>query len=118
MGNEAAEKTEEATERRRKKERDRGNVSKSRDFDAALVLTAAIALLSVLGKHMFQSILDMMRETFGHLNPYIDATNILGIMLPYFYYLGIIVVPLCIFSYYGNYNYKNGCGTSFCAGKS
>ena len=34
MGNEAAERTEEATARRRQKERDRGNVSKSKDMEA------------------------------------------------------------------------------------
>ena len=85
MGNEAAEKTEEATQRRRQKERERGNVSKSRDFDSALVITAAVALLSILSKHMFQTILEMMRETFSHLKPAdIDHTNILGLMLPYF----------------------------------
>ena len=33
MGNEAAERTEEATPRRRQKEREKGNVSKSRDMD-------------------------------------------------------------------------------------
>ena len=43
MGNEAAEKTEEATTRRRTKERERGNVSKSRDMDAALVMIAGFA---------------------------------------------------------------------------
>ena len=32
MGNEAAERTEEATPRRRQKEREKGNVAKSRDM--------------------------------------------------------------------------------------
>ena len=82
MGNEAAEKTEEATERRKRKERERGNVSKSQDMDAALIMVCACALLAVFARHMGQTILQMMRETFSHLNPYIDPNNILGIMMP------------------------------------
>lgn len=97
MGNDAAERTEAATERRRRKERDRGNVSKSRDMDAALVMVTGIGLLAIFGKRMFQTILTMMRETFSHLNPdSFDSSNILGIMLPYFRYLAIIVLPFFV----------------------
>lgn len=97
MGNDAAERTEEATERRRIKEREKGNVSKSKDFDSALIVTAAVALLAVLGKFMLQTILEMMRETFSHLKPTdIDPTNILGLTLPYFRYLAIIVLPFFV----------------------
>ena len=97
MGNDAAEKTEEATERRRRKERERGNVSKSKDMDSALVMTGGIALLAILGKNMFNTILDMMRETFAHLNPNnIDINDISGLLLPYFRFLGIIVLPFLV----------------------
>ena len=97
MGNEAAEKTEEATTRRRTKERERGNVSKSRDMDSALVMIAGIALLAVFARGMFRNIQSMMVETFSHLNPAgIDANNILGLMLPYFHYLGLIVLPFFV----------------------
>ena len=97
MGNDAAERTEEATDRRRNKEREKGNVSKSKDMDSALVMTGGIALLAVLGKNMFKNILDMMRETFSHLNPAdIDVTNILGLLMPYFRYLGMIVLPFLV----------------------
>ena len=96
MGNEAAEKTEEATERRKRKERERGNVSKSQDMDAALIMVCACALLAVFARHMGQTILQMMRETFSHLNPYIDPNNILGIMMPFFQKLAIIVLPFMV----------------------
>ena len=97
MGNEAAERTEDATPRRRNKEREKGNISKSKDLNAALVITAAVALLAVFGKSMIQNIQSMMRETFTNINPAgFDSTNILGIMLPYFHYLGIIVVPFFV----------------------
>ena len=96
MGNDAAERTEEATERRKQKERERGNVSKSQDMDSALIIICACALLAVFAKHMGQTILQMMRETFSHLNPYIDPQNVLGIMLPYFQKLAIIVLPFMV----------------------
>ncbi|MBR6126423.1 flagellar biosynthesis protein FlhB [bacterium] len=96
MGNEAAERTEEATQRRRQKERERGNISKSQDMNSALIMICAVALLALFAKHMGHTILQMMRETFSHLNPYIDPNNILGIMLPYFQKLGLIVLPFMV----------------------
>ena len=69
MGNEAAEKTEEATTRRRQKERERGNVAKSKDMESAMVMVAGVALLCVFSKHMYTSIANMMRQTFTELNP-------------------------------------------------
>ena len=97
MGNEAAEKTEEATTRRRTKERGRGNVAKSRDMDAALVMVAGIALLGVFAKNMINTIQSMMRETFSHLNPTsFSVDNIMGLLLPYFHYTAVIVLPFFV----------------------
>lgn len=98
MGNDAAEKTEEATQRRRQKEREKGNVSKSRDMDAALVMVAGVALFGVFAKFMNETILNMMRETFSHLHTArdLDANNILGILLPYFQELGYILLPFFV----------------------
>ena len=98
MGNEAAEKTEEATSRRRSKERERGNVAKSKDMESALVMVGGVALLGVFAKHMYSNILSMMHETFTNLNPAsIDVTSVIGILYPYFKYLGIIVLPFFVF---------------------
>lgn len=95
MGNEAAEKTEEATARRRQKERERGNVSKSKDFEAALVMAGAIGLLAILAKYMYSTMLNMMRDTFANLE-YFDASNAIGMMYPYFRYYGYIVLPFFV----------------------
>ncbi len=98
MGNDAAEKTEEATSRRRSKERERGNVAKSKDMESAMVMVGGIALLCVFFKHMYNNIISMMQETFSNLNPNsIDTSSILAILIPYFKYLGIIVVPFFVF---------------------
>ncbi len=97
MGNEGAEKTEEATPRRRRKERERGNVAKSRDMDAALVMTAGIALLAVLGKNMYQTMLNMLRNTFTNLHvELVDSNNVMGVLVPYFQYLAYIVLPFFV----------------------
>ena len=98
MGNEAAEKTEEATSRRRTKERERGNVAKSKDMEAALVMVGGIALLAVFSKHIYTNIINMMRETFSNLDPAsVDTTSIIGILYPYFKYAGIILLPFFVF---------------------
>lgn len=96
MGNEAAEKTEEATARRKQKERERGNVAKSKDYESALVMAGAIGLLAVLAGYMYNTMLNMMRDTFSNLK-YFDATNTIGIMYPYFRYYGFIVLPFLFY---------------------
>ena len=101
MGNEAAERTEEATTRRRQKERERGNVSRSKDFESALVMAGAIGLLAVLARYMYVSLLGMMSSTFNNLDPSsVDTSSIVSILYPYFRYYGLIVLPffvlLCI----------------------
>ena len=97
MSNEGAERTEEATTRRRSKERERGNVAKSKDMESAMVMVGGIGLLAILSKYMFEKITSMMRETFSNLNPYsVDTSDIIGILYPYFKYLGIIVVPFLV----------------------
>lgn len=100
MSNEAAEKTEEATSRRRSKERERGNVSKSKDYESAWIMLGSIALLGVFSKHMFNEITSMLRDTFSNLDyTNIDSSNISGLMYPYFKELGLIVLPFFIFMF-------------------
>lgn len=97
MGNDAAERTEEATSRRRTKEREKGNVAKSKDLDAALVMLCGFAFIGVLSKFMFQTILSMMRETFSTLRTdSVSIDNVMGILLPYFYYLAQIILPFLV----------------------
>jgi len=94
MGNETAEKTEEATSRRRTKERERGNVAKSKDMESAMVMIGGIALIGVFAKYMYTNIQSMMQNAFTNLNPYtIDTSSIVGMLYPYFRYLGKIVLP-------------------------
>ena len=98
MSNDEAEKTEEATTRRRSKERERGNVSKSKDLESAMVMIGGMALLGLFSKHMLKNIQEMLTNTFSNLNPNsIDISSIIGLLLPYFKYLGIIILPFFVF---------------------
>lgn len=98
MGNEsAAEKTESATTRRREKERERGNIAKSRDFSAALVITVSVALLAVLGKFMLEKMMNLLRFTFTNIHPDTVCTdNVMGILAPYLKECAGIVLPFLL----------------------
>lgn len=96
MGN-AEERTEEATPRRRSKEREKGNVSKSQDLTSALMITVGVALLSVFSKHILSSIQTMLHYTFTHLNPKdINIDDILTILVPFIKILAQILLPFLI----------------------
>ena len=98
MGNESAsEKTESATTRRREKERERGNIAKSRDFSAALVITISVALLAVMGKFMLDRMMNLLRFTFTNIHPDTVCTdNIMGILAPYLKECAGIVLPFLL----------------------
>lgn len=97
MSDPAAEKTESATDRRRNKEREKGNISKSQDMISALMLTVGIALLGVFSKHMMSNIQSMLYNTFTHLNPKdISTDDILRTIMPYVTASVQIVMPFLI----------------------
>ncbi|GBF23286.1 flagellar biosynthetic protein FlhB [Candidatus Gastranaerophilus sp. (ex Termes propinquus)] len=90
----ANEKTEEATPRKRSKERDKGNISKSQDTTAAWTLSAGVALFFVLSPHIFSDLKALFYETFTHLNPHhLSHDNPLGVLVPYVVTLGKILLP-------------------------
>ena len=85
MADEQNEKTEEATPKRKQKERDRGHISKSQDFTASLMLTLGVALIFAMGKGMLEKLSTMLINTFTHLNPKAISDNDgVGILTPYF----------------------------------
>lgn len=98
MGNPAAdEKTEEPTSRRRDKERDKGNVSKSQDLNSALMITVGIGLLGVLSKGILNNIQVMLYNTFTHLRPQDISTNdILALLTPYIITATKILLPFSL----------------------
>ena len=97
MSNPAAEKTEEATSRRRDKEREKGNVPKSQDLNSALMLTVGVVILGILSGHILLNIQTLLYNTFTHLNPKdISETDIMFILMPFVRSLVQIVLPFLL----------------------
>lgn len=93
----AAEKTEDATPRRKDKERGKGNISKSQDLSSALILTLGIAILSILSGFILSNIQTMLYNTFTHLNPKdISTDDILLVLLPFVRTATQILLPFLI----------------------
>lgn len=85
MANDQNEKTEEATPKRRQKERDKGNIAKSQDFTSSLMLISGVGLIYAMGTGMLEKIKSMLSDTFLHLNPNnIPEDNFIGLMTPFF----------------------------------
>lgn len=98
MANEAAEKTEDATSRRKEKEREKGNISKSQDLNLALMVTTGIALIGAFSAYMFSNLQTLFVHTFTHLHPNdISTDDILLIFMPFAQAIGHIAVPFLIF---------------------
>lgn len=98
MGNPAQdEKTEEPTSRRREKEREKGNISRSQDLTSALMLTLGVGLLGILSKSIINNLQIMLRDTFSHLNPHNISTNdILAILTPFLIIMAKILLPFSL----------------------
>lgn len=93
----AAERTETATARRRRKERRKGNVSKSQDLISACMVTAGIAILGVFSGSILSSIERMLHYTFTNLNPKNISTNdVLVILFPFVKTLSEILIPFLV----------------------
>ncbi len=90
----ANEKTEDATPRRREEERKKGNISRSQDFQSAVLLTLAFALLFVLAKYLLHNIETMSYWAFTNMKPdKINAENIFGFLAPFWHFIVKITVP-------------------------
>mgnify|MGYP001024687063 FL=1 len=88
------EKTEEATPKRREKEREKGNISKSQDLSSVSVLISGFALLYVFGNSIVSHLKDSLYYTFTNLNPNtIEYRDILSILYPHAIFLSKCVVP-------------------------
>ena len=85
MADEQNEKTEEATPKRREKERDRGHIAKSQDFTSSLMLTLGVGLIFVMGNSMLEKLRNILTVSLRSLNPsQIPEDDFIGIFAPYF----------------------------------
>ena len=90
-------KTEEATPRRRKKEREKGNIAKSQDMNSALVLFASVLICIFLSPSMMEKLKEQMVYAFGRLNPAkIAGSSPVEILQPFMLFLDNILFPFMI----------------------
>lgn len=93
----AEERTEEATSRRRGKEIEKGNISRSQDLNSALILTLGVALLGILSGHILSDINSLLVNTLSHLNPKdINSKDIVLILGPFVQATAQMLLPFLI----------------------
>ena len=63
-------RTEEGSERRRKEEREKGNVPKSQELPAALILIASVLTLFLLGNYFFTKSFAMFKKYLENIHAY------------------------------------------------
>lgn len=97
MANEGAEKTESATTRRRGKEREKGNIAKSKDLMTAFNITIGIALLYVFSNMILNKFKEIMKFSFTNLQPKsISTDDIYVIFGPYVKVTAEIMLPFML----------------------
>lgn len=97
MANDGADRTEEATPRRRQKERDKGNIAKSKDLMSAITITICIVMFAVLSGWMMNRFFLALYLAFTSLNPKsINTSEVMGLVLPYVKIMAEAVVPFMV----------------------
>ena len=93
----ASERTEKATPRKLSKEREKGNISKSQDLSAAIMVSIGMALLFAFSGPILKEIQTIMFWCFTNLNPKdISTDDIMSIFLPYVSTCSKILMPFFI----------------------
>lgn len=94
MANEGAERTEAATPRKRAKEREKGNIAKSKDLMSATTITIGIVMLFALSGWIINRMITAMYHAFTNLNPKTyDANEFMGICAPYLKLMAQAILP-------------------------
>jgi len=93
----ADEKTEEATPRRKQKEREKGNIPRSQDMNSALALSVAIGLFIAFAPRIMEKLQNMLRYAFTNINPAtINTDSLSAIVNPYFSFFTGAVFPFVV----------------------
>ena len=97
MANDAADRTEEATPRRREKEREKGNVAKSKDLMSSVTVTISLVLLGAFSGWMMNRFQILMHYAFTNLNPKeINVNEFIGLLAPYVRVMAEAVLPFMV----------------------
>lgn len=93
----AEERTEEATGKRKEQARSEGQIPKSQDFNAAIMLGIGLALLFSLAPLIISRLKFVVSFTFNNLHPsQINPKNFSGLMAPYASLTAEILLPFLL----------------------
>ncbi len=93
----AAERTEEATPKRREDERKKGNIARSQDMTSSLSISAAVGLLIMLSSLILHKIKSLMEYAFTHIHPEeIEINDVIALFSPYAKASGEILLPFLL----------------------
>lgn len=91
------EKTEAATPRKREKEREKGNISKSQDMNSALTLSIGVGLLAGMAPMILSKLKTLFQYTFTHINPQnIEINDITALFAPFMLVATQLILPFLI----------------------
>jgi flagellar biosynthetic protein FlhB len=92
-----AEKTEQATPKRRGEARKKGQVAKSREIPSVMVMMAGFSVLYVLSSHIFQELRMVMVRLFNQMGTfYIQPANIQALLGEVLWSFFLILSPILI----------------------
>jgi flagellar biosynthetic protein FlhB len=88
FADDGGEKTEEPTAKKKSDARNKGQVAKSQELNAAFVLFIGFWAMKILGSSIYREIAEYTAYIFGHLNTTVDTETVLRI------FLGIVMILL------------------------
>jgi flagellar biosynthetic protein FlhB len=93
----SGEKSQPASPRKKQKAREKGNVARSQDLNAAWTLTVALVLLTFLGTRMFHAMLEATGYYFGGLSTItVTSDTMQWFSLGVLYRLGYVLLPFMV----------------------
>ena len=96
MAEQTGEKTEAATPRRRQQAREKGNVPKSKDLNAAALMLAAAGCLAALGPGLFAKSGGMVRDTLQGVSNTLQRDDAVNLMASSALQTAAVAVPVLL----------------------
>ncbi len=97
MADEFGEKTEAPTPRKRQEAREEGNIARSSDLSAAIMLLGAVLLLGVFGRRMFAAMVTLVEATLGPSAGQVLTIGDIGPLVTAGVHLGVqILMPVAL----------------------
>ena len=92
-----AEKTEQATPKRREEARKKGQVASSREISSVFVLFSSLMVFFFMGSHMHSKLIEMMRWLFQSCCTIdLNVSSVMSLFMNLLKFFGVIMAPLML----------------------